>query len=224
LKLEVKAMKNDVCNVAVLLMFVSLFLPGAAPVFGSTDDPNYIARNPYPADGEINVATDPNLTLSWSPGDLSGFWFNMLRYEVYLDVNEANVANAKTWSPEYMGDTETTSFAVSGLEPETEYFWRVDTRLNTTRPPFIAYWLIGEVWKFTTMPEKAWDPNPADGADDVEADPNVTLSWKLGDIDHRVFTYQRYNVYYSTDFNEVIEACDKFGIAMVLTGMRHFRH
>jgi len=197
-------MKNAVCDAAVLAMFVSLLLLPVGSVFGSTDDPNMAARNPYPADGEINVATDPNQTLSWSLGDVDTEFYTWVSYYVHVDVNEANVAHANPWLGEGES-TEATSYAITGLEPETEYFWRIDTKLASTLPPYMTYIITGEVWSFTTMPERAWDPDPADGAEYVEADPNVTLSWKLGDLDSILFLLEhvRYRVYYGTDFAEV---------------------
>jgi len=164
------------------------------------------AWDPEPADGEINVATEPNLTLTWSLGDVDTEYYTMIRYDVYVGVNESNVINAWSTSPEYLGTTEAASYTITDeFESETQYFWRIDTILISMRPPFMNVTITGEVWSFTTMPLKAWDPDPGDGTEDVEADPNVTLSWKLGDFDALMFflDHVRYGVYYGTDFAEV---------------------
>jgi len=146
-------MKNDVCNVAVLLMFVSLLLLGAGPVFGSTDDPNFIARNPYPADGEINVSVEPNLTLTWDIGDANTEGYT-IEYDVYYGTDQNEVETST--NPPVIG-IEATSHTLSGLEHETEYFWRIDTRETywdpDNFPPIVTFRIIqGNVWSFTTGP------------------------------------------------------------------------
>jgi len=56
------------------------------------------------------------------------------------------------------------------------YYWCIDEDDGATVWP-------GEVWSFTVMPQKAWAPSPADGATFVFADPNLIVSWTMGDID-----------------------------------------
>ena len=111
------------------------------------------AWGPDPADGEELVSTDP--TLSWNLGDLvtSGY---SVRYILYVGTDEAAVeaiATGNLAAPEYVGAPITpTSFDITGLDPETEYFWRVDTRRQQALPPFPTFHEKGEVWSFTTAP------------------------------------------------------------------------
>ncbi|MHC4743972.1 MAG: hypothetical protein ACYS8Z_18800, partial [Planctomycetota bacterium] len=91
-------MRNRDSAVSVLVGAVVCLFLCFEVVQGELGDPNSIARYPYPADGEVNVATEPNLTLNWSPGDFDAELFTIVKYHVHLDINEANVANASPWS------------------------------------------------------------------------------------------------------------------------------
>lgn len=146
-------MKNDVCNVAVLLMFVSLLSLGAGPVSASTDDPNFIARNPYPAHGEIDVSVEPNLTVTWDIGDANTEGYT-IEYDVYYGTDQNEVETST--NPHVIG-IEAKSHTLSGLEHDTEYFWRIDTRETywdpDNFPPIVTFRIIkGNVWRFTTGP------------------------------------------------------------------------
>jgi hypothetical protein len=111
------------------------------------------ATNPYPADGATDVPID--VVLSWSPGH------GALMYDVYFGTSSP---------PPWIGKLVETSYDPGTLEPGTTYFWRVnDFTAMGTNP--------GPVWSFTTMSgsEKATNPYPADGAEDVHL--NITLIW-----------------------------------------------
>jgi len=92
----------------------------------------------------------------------------------------------------YVGyDYETTpEFARAPLVRGKTYYWAIDEFDGSNIWP-------GRVWSFTVMPEKAWDPNPFDGREHVMADPDVTLTWKQGDVDEGGSV--AYNVFYGTD-------------------------
>ena len=55
--------------------------------------------------------------------------------------------------------------------------------------------------------QHARDPDPTDGEESVRADPNVTLTWKLGDLVQVELDASavRYEIYYGTDFADVNE-------------------
>jgi len=75
-----------------------------------------------------------------------------LTYDVYFGTDQTAVENAATDSPEYMANVDTESYDFNDLDPETEYFWRVDTSLAIMRPPFTPTITPGDVWSFTTAP------------------------------------------------------------------------
>ena len=109
------------------------------------------AWGPDPADGAELVSTD--LTLSWNLGDLVTTGYSV-RYMIYVGTDEAAVeaiATGNTTAPEYMGTVQPTSFDITGLDPETEIFWRIDTKRQQSLPPFPTFYEKGEVWSFTTM-------------------------------------------------------------------------
>ena len=199
-------MKNAVCVISVLLTLVVLLFFCCEAASAATVDPNFIATNPNPADGQTHVAVESNLTLTWDIVDVNTEGYT-IEYDVYYGTDQNEVETSTT--PDANG-IETKNHTLSWLEHDTEYFWRIDTRETYWDPhgfpPIVTFRIIkGSVWRFRTLPEKAWDPDPADGAEYVEADPNVTLSWKLGNLDSILFLLEhvRYRVYYGTDFAEV---------------------
>ncbi|MHC4743522.1 MAG: LamG-like jellyroll fold domain-containing protein [Planctomycetota bacterium] len=112
------------------------------------------AWGPNPADGESLVVADPSPTLTWNLGnvDIEG---KTLSYNMYIGTDRAAVeavATGDTVSPLYADNVDTESFLAEGLGTDTEYFWRVDTRLAATRPPFPITITKGNVWSFTTAP------------------------------------------------------------------------
>jgi len=113
------------------------------------------AWDPSPYDGQF-VPTDA--TLTWQLGDL-GIEDYSVKYDVYVGTDETAVADANVYDNpsvlEYMDTVETASYDITDLEPETEYFWRIDTKLCWTRPPFTCtIEAPGIVWSFTTL--KVW--------------------------------------------------------------------
>ncbi len=86
-------------------------------------------------------------------------------------------------------------FARASLEECRTYYWCVDEFDGQTTWP-------GDVWTFTVMPKKAWNPNPPDGARGVAPDPNVTLTWERGNVETTRYEI-RYRIYYGTDRDAV---------------------
>lgn len=77
-----------------------------------------MGRNLSPADGSVVL---PPTKLQWTPQP------GVDRYRVYLGTSSSAVASASTSSPEYLGETATSSFTLPGaLTPGSVYYWRID--------------------------------------------------------------------------------------------------
>ncbi|MHC4745456.1 MAG: LamG domain-containing protein, partial [Planctomycetota bacterium] len=124
---------------------------------------------PSPADGAEHVIGTPDLTLSWNQGDAAQAGYN-LSYEVFFGTDEATVASATTPDATVTDPTH----VVGPLAGDTDHFWRVDTVLTKTSPPFDRIIYTGEVWQFKTLLKV------------LVEDPNLVGWWKLdggfGDI------------------------------------------
>jgi len=141
-----------------------------------------IPRNtwgPNPADGEECVSIDSTCTWHLGDQDTTGY---TLSYNVYCGTDEAAVAAIATGStiaPLYRGNVATATINLTGLEPETEYFWRVDTKLRRTVPPFPSTYTKGDVWSFSTgacccggILREWWTGIPGSSIADLTNDPN----------------------------------------------------
>jgi len=159
---------------------------------------------------------DPNsnlfMMLSFTAGD------GAITHTAYFgtdaaDVLSRNPANSIE-SPPWPGHLPTTyyvgydapevpQFARASLVRSVTYYWAVDEYDGTKTWP-------GDLWSFTVMPEEAWDPTPADGANFVATEPDLTLSWKLGDLVVKNYDVS-YLVYWGTD-EAAVEAATTGGI------------
>jgi hypothetical protein len=148
------------------------------------------AYGPDPANG--SVYEDTWATVSWSPAD------NAVSHDVYLgeDYDEVNNGTGDT----FRGNQGETFYIVGfigypypdGLVPGTTYYWRIDeVEADGTVNR-------GDVWSFTVPPKTAFNPNPADGAESV--DPDAELSWTPG------FGALFHSVYFGDDFDTVSAA------------------
>ncbi len=147
---------------------------------------------PEPAVGTLHADTWVNL--SWKPGGFA------VSHDVYLGENFDDVdAGAEST---FRGN-QTATFMVAGfpgfpypdgLIPGTTYYWRID-EVNEAEPN--SPWK-GEVWSFSIPPKTAYYPNPADTAEQV--DPDTNLSWTAG------FGSKLHTVYFGDNFNEVDNA------------------
>ncbi|MHC4756661.1 MAG: hypothetical protein ACYTBP_16130, partial [Planctomycetota bacterium] len=81
-----------------------------------------------------------------------------------------------------------------GLVPGTTYYWRID-EVNDTEPN--SPWK-GDVWSFSIPPKTAYAPDPADTAESVELD--ADLSWTAG------FGAKLHTVYFGDNFDDVSNA------------------
>ncbi len=150
------------------------------------------ATNPDPRDGALFPETW--VTLSWQPSDLA------VSFDIYVGDNYDDV---KYGTGGTFRSNQTMPFTVAGfpgypypngLVPGTTYYWRIDEINNQHRG---SPW-VGDVWSFKIPSRKAYDPDPADGAEFV--DPDVILSWEPG---YRAILH---TVYFGDNFNEVNNA------------------
>ncbi|MBC8218147.1 MAG: hypothetical protein H8E73_06745, partial [Planctomycetes bacterium] len=162
------------------------------------------AYKPNPADGSIYE--DTWASLSWSPAD------GTVSHDVYFgeDLDEVSTGAGDSFRAN-QGDT----FYIvgfpgypypDGLVPGTTYYWRIDEiEADGTINP-------GDVWSFTIPPKTAFNPNPADGAEFVDVD--VELSWMAG------FSALLHTVYFGDSFDDVSTAAG--GISQGDTTYRPF--
>jgi hypothetical protein len=148
------------------------------------------AYNPDPADGSIYE--DTWASLSWSPADA------VASHDIYFgeDSDEVNNGAGDT----FRGNQGDTFYIVGfpgypypdGLVPGTTYYWRVD---EVEADGTISN---GNVWSFRVPPKTAFNPDPADGAEFV--DPDAELSWAAG------FGAMLHTVYFGDNFDVVSNA------------------
>jgi hypothetical protein len=152
-----------------------------------------IASSPNPADGALYSATW--VTISWRPGDFAA------SHDAYLGDNFDDVNNGTRDSEVFRGNQDLgTEFYIAGfvgyaypdgLVPGTTYYWRID-EVNEAEPN--SPWK-GDVWSFMIPPKTAYYPEPADGAEFI--DQNVQLTWTAG------FGAKIHYVVFGEDFDEV---------------------
>ncbi|HUU16519.1 MAG TPA: LamG domain-containing protein [Sedimentisphaerales bacterium] len=147
------------------------------------------AWGPQPADGALHADTWVNI--SWRPGGFA------VSHDVYLGENFDDVdAGAEST---FQGN-QAAAFLVAGfpgfsypdgLVPGTTYYWRID-EVNDTEPN--SPWK-GPVWSFSIPPKTAYAPDPADAAEQV--DPDANLSWTGG------FGSKLHTMYFGDNFDDV---------------------
>jgi hypothetical protein len=150
------------------------------------------ALGPKPADGAMLSDTWANL--SWSPGDFA------VSHDVYIGDNFEDVNNGAEGT--FLGNQATTELTVGfpgfpipeGLTPGITYYWRID-EVNEAEPN--SPWK-GPIWSFSIPPKTAYFPDPADEAEGVSVD--VQLSWTGG------FGSKLHTVYFGETFDEVDNA------------------
>jgi len=147
------------------------------------------AFGPDPADGTLHEDTWVNL--SWMQGELA------VSHDVYLGDNfdDVNADAEGTFQGNQTGTFIVVGFPgfayPDGLVPGTTYYWRID-EVNDADPN--SPWK-GPVWSFSIPPKTAYFPNPADGAESVAVD--VQLSWTGG------FGSKLHTVYFGDNFDDV---------------------
>ena len=149
------------------------------------------ARNPDPPDGAMH----PNMwvNLSWSPGDFAAL------HDVYMGDDFGDVNEATRDSELFRGNQDLTFYIAGfaggaypdGLSPGTTYYWRID-EVNDAEPN--SPWR-GFIWSFTVPSKTAYAPDPADSAELVDL--NVQLSWTAG------LGAKLHYIVFGEDFDEV---------------------
>ncbi len=151
-----------------------------------------VARVPFPEDGSLYENTWANL--SWRAGDFA------ISHDLYFGTNFDDVNDGAEGT--FVGNLgvafQVVGFpgfpAPEGLQPGTTYYWRID-EVNEEEPN--SPWK-GPVWNFSIQPNTAHNPDPADGAELV--DPDVQLSWTGG------FGSKLHTVYFGDNFDDVSNA------------------
>jgi len=150
------------------------------------------AWGPVPKDGVLH--TDTWVNLSWSPGGYA------LSHDVYLGDNfdEVNDGVGSTFRGNQAATFIVAGFPgfafPEGLVPGTTYYWRID-EVNDAEPN--SPWK-GSVWSFSIPPKTAYNPDPAEGAELVDL--NANLSWTGG------FGSKLHTVYFGDNFDDVNNA------------------
>ncbi|MFB0554052.1 MAG: LamG domain-containing protein, partial [Phycisphaerae bacterium] len=147
------------------------------------------ARGPNPADGALHSNTWANI--SWLPGD------NAVSHDIYLGDNFDDVNNGAEGT--FHGNQTGTFIVVGfpgfaypdGLVPGMTYYWRID-EVNEAEPN--SPWK-GDVWSFSIPPKTAYFPNPADDAESVGLD--VELSWTAG------YGAKLHTIYFGENFDDL---------------------
>jgi hypothetical protein len=159
------------------------------------------AFGPTPADGALHEDTWVNI--NWLAGDFA------VSHNVYIGDNFDDV-NAGAESV-FVGN-QTDTFIVAGfpgftipdgLVPGTTYYWRID-EVNDANPD--SPWK-GDVWSFLVPPKTAYSPDPADTAESIDLD--ADLSWTPG------YGAKMHTVYFGENFDDVNNATG--GVSQVIT-------
>ena len=185
-----RVIMSGILRTIPLLITICSFSFSAYAQYGDTGEPN----NPSPADGSIHE--DTLVCLVWSPGDYA------VSHDVYFGDNFKDVNSGVEGT--FQGNQAETAFIVGsagfpypdGLVPGTIYYWRID-EVNDAEPN--SPWK-GPVWSFSIPSRTAYNPEPADGAESVYL--NVELSWTPG------FGAKLHTVYFGDNFEDVDNAAD----------------
>jgi len=164
-----------------------------AEILGAmTGEPWPYAFGSVPKDGVY--LEDTWVSMSWSPGDFA------VSHDVYLGDNFDAVNEGAEGT--FIGNQAETFIVAGfpgfpypdGLVPGTTYYWRID-EVNDAESN--SPWK-GDVWSFMIPPKTAYIPDPADAAEQV--DPDADLSWTGG------FGSKLHTVYFGDSFDEVDSA------------------
>jgi hypothetical protein len=107
---------------------------------------DYKACCPNPPNEAVILETD--VLLSWSEG------FGVEEHDVYMGTSWEGVYNAVydhfNPPPEFVATRQESNIAVTGLELNTTYYWRVDEIIGRGPPDWIPHeYYKGDVWSFT---------------------------------------------------------------------------
>ncbi len=153
----------------------------------------YQAKDPSPADGELDVTM---ALLTWTPGTGAAL------HTVYFGDSPDTLAVGMGANP----TPNAVYYYPLPLTPGATYYWRVDETTDTDA----VY--EGQVWSFTVMPLEASRPSPADGA--VYVPTEIELSWAAGQA------AQNHAVYVGTD-EALVAAGDPSVLAATIEETSH---
>jgi hypothetical protein len=165
---------------------------GTAVLVPGAGEPWLYVSIPKPADGAMLEDTWANI--SWKPGGRA------VSHDVYIGDNfdDVNAGAESTFIGNQAGTFKVVGFPgfpyPDGLVPGTTYYWRID-EVNDTEPN--SPWK-GPVWSFSIPPKTAYNPGPADGAESIAT--NVQLSWTPG------FGAKLHTVYFGDNFDDADNA------------------
>ena len=146
------------------------------------------AREPDPPDGAEGVVAP---LVSWKPGGTAQW------HDVYfgttpdLGPDDFRMRNQKAM---------TMYWHIPGLVPGITYYWRID---EVEADAVTIH--TGDVWSFTALGQKAWKPNPLDGAEHLPLEA-VELTWNEGQnaVEHHVYFADSFD-----DVNDGAATADK---------------
>jgi len=181
-------------NSAAIVRTVEMGEEGGTWLEGEISGRRDSAYNPAPADGAMYP--DTWVTLSWTAGGYA------VSHDVYIGENFDDV-NEATRDSELFRINQGLTFYIAGfpgyayengLVPGTTYYWRIDevNEADSNSP-----WK-GDVWSFTVPPKTAYLPRPADNAELVAL--NVQLSWTPG------LGAKLHYIFFGEDFDQVNNA------------------
>ena len=159
--------------------------------YESSRGPRFKAYRPIPKNGELYE--DTWASLSWSVGDTA------VSHDIYIgeNLNDVNDGTGDTFRINQAGTFYIAGFPgypyPDGLIPSTTYYWRID-EVETDGTTIYK----GDVWSFSIPPQNAYSPDPANGAEKV--DPDVEVSWTPG------FNSKLHTVYFGENFDDVNNA------------------
>ncbi len=150
------------------------------------------AYGPDPRNGTLHE--DTWISISWRAGDFA------VSHDVYIGDNFDAVNEGAEGT--FIGNQAETFIVAGfpgfpypdGLIPSTTYYWRID-EINDAEPN--SPWK-GDIWSFSIPPKTAYFPDPADSAESVELD--AELSWTPG------FGAKLHTVYFGDHFDDVSSA------------------
>jgi len=150
------------------------------------------AYGPDPRNSTLHE--DTWISLGWRAGDFA------VSHDVYIGDNFDAVNEGAEGT--FIGNQAETFIVAGfpgfpypdGLIPGTTYYWRID-EVNDAEPN--SPWK-GDIWSFSIPPKTAYFPDPADSAESVELD--AELSWTPG------FGAKLHTVYFGDNFDDVNNA------------------
>lgn len=137
------------------------------------------ATAPMPANQATGVELD--VILEWTAGVGADM------HDVYFGTSLSAVSNATTSDPEFRGQQADTFFdpsSVVTIDPDTQYFWRIDSV-----GPGGAPVATGDVWRFRTLapPPQASGPSPNNGSTMVALGTVLTWAASTGATEYDVY-------------------------------------